>query len=151
MLYFKFENGVAVSAHSAEEVYKESGELRAGYQCRADWTTGRAAEIAADVAASLTTATGALYIVADSGPNVWPRYDVIRAPAIGDIVSKAFNGDSYPCGTVTAIGKGLKRITATDSDGSRTLFYKQGDRAQWLNNGTWSLRAGAHYSQNPSF
>jgi hypothetical protein len=72
---------------------------------------------------------------------------VVEVPKIGDAVSYAFNGDSYPCGYVTKVSKDYRIITTTD--GKR--FFRRRLSGAWVNGGTWSLVPGHRYEQNPSF
>lgn len=106
---------------------------------RNDWKTLEAAQ---KVAAHLPG-----YIATDAGASVSPRYDVIKLPKVGDKVSKAFNGDSYPCGVIVKISKTLKAITTDGGD----VFYRVRQTGSWRTAGTWSLQAGHVYTQNPSF
>lgn len=102
---------------------------------------------AADVAAYLTETTGRLHIATDAGEWVYPRYDVIEPPKVGDEVSYAFNGDYYPCGEIVSISESLKVIKT--SSGKR--FYRRKLTGAWLNNGTWSLIPGHVSRLNPEF
>ena len=99
------------------------------------------------IADSATKLTGRLYIATDAGEWVSPRYDVVEAPAVGDEVSYAFNGDYYPCGVITSISKSLKLITT--STGRK--FYRRRQSSAWLNNGMWSLVPGHIRRLNPEF
>ena len=99
------------------------------------------------IADSATKLTGTLYIATDAGEWVSPRYDVVVAPAVGDEVSYSFNGDYYPCGTITAISKSLKLVTT--STGRK--FYRRRETGSWVNNGMWSLVSGHHNRLNPEF
>lgn len=84
----------------------------------------------------------------DYGSNVWPRYGVCQPPQVGDEVSYSFNGDSYPCGVVTKVGKNHRMITVTDG----TRFYRRKLQPRWLmTGGTWSLISGHHDDRNPEF
>ncbi len=87
------------------------------------------------------------YIATDAGAHVSPRYDVIKLPKVGDKVSKAFNGDSYPAGVIKSISKSLKLITTDGGD----KFYRVRETGSWRSGGTWSLTPGHVYTQNPSF
>jgi len=107
--------------------------------------TRRAAISVAEEANALND--GHHYLASDEGPNVYPRFDVIRAPALGDKVSYAFNGDSYPDGEIIKISPTFKVIAT--STGSR--YYRRGHRSSWVKDGTWSLVIGHVYKQNPSF
>lgn len=98
--------------------------------------------------ANMLNANGAeSYIAIDRGECVSPRFDVIELPKVGDPVSKAFNGDSYPEGTIASISKSLRVIT-TDTG---VKFYRRRQTGSWLANGTWSLIHGHHSEQNPHF
>jgi hypothetical protein len=113
-------------------------------ECRRDWNS---MEQAADVARKLSDASGELYLATDSGEWCLPRYDVIRAPKVGDAVSYSFNGDSYPCGHIAKISDSMKLITTTDGK----KFYRRKLSGSWVRNSTWSLIQGHHREQNPSF
>jgi hypothetical protein len=91
---------------------------------------------------------GKLYIATDAGPTVSPRYDVILAPAVGDEVSKYFNGDAYPVGTITKISPSLNTITTS----SGLKFRRRGDTGRWLQaGGTWCLLPGVRNDRNLEF
>lgn len=152
MIYVRFENGSAVQALTSEEVYDPSVReqnreaIRNGTLRNAnDWTSF--AEVI-DIAAQLTSATGELYIPVDAGPHTSHRYDVVRAPKVGDEVSYSFNGDTYPCGTITKIGGSNHRIVYT-SDGKK--FMRRKLSGSWINNGTWALVHGHITERNPHF
>lgn len=100
-----------------------------------------------NIAVMLTKFQNKLWLPVDSGPNVHPRYDVVEAPAVGDEVSFAFNGDSYPDGQIVKITKTFQVQTST---GKRYRRYK--NTGVWLKEGgTWHLRQGHVSTQNPSF
>lgn len=103
------------------------------------------------IAAQATEATGELYVAADSGAHVSPRYDVIKAPKVGDEVSYAFNGDSYPCGKITKISDSLRRVVAEEENGAKHVFYRRRNSGAWIKDQTWHLTPGHVYTQNPSF
>lgn len=84
----------------------------------------------------------------DRGSHVSPRYDVVRMWQLGDKVSKAFNGDCYPEGTITRISDSKRMITT--STGLR--FYRRADSGSWIQQGgTWQLCLGHVEKRNPSF
>lgn len=96
------------------------------------------------------------WFVVDHGPCVHPRYSVSRFPQVGDAVSKAFNGDSYPCGKITRISDGHRTIW-TDSG---MVFTRRKDGADNLDNSnawypkggrTFYMIDGHHNERNPSF
>lgn len=99
------------------------------------------------LATYLTAMTGITYLPTDSGSSVWPRFDIMAAPAIGDPVSYSFNGDTYPCGLVTKI---TKTWQITTSEGKK--FRRRGNAPGFrMEGGTWSLVPGHHDERNPSF
>lgn len=104
-------------------------------------------EHAGEIAASATEATGKLHLPVDSGSGVWPRFDVIEAPMVGDNVSYAFNGDYYPCGQIKSISASFRLITTTEGQ----KFYRRKQSANWKYSGVWSLVDGHHSELNPSF
>jgi hypothetical protein len=118
--------------------------MSAGWTDRNDWKTMADAE---RIAASATKATGVIWLACDKGPSVSPRYDVIKAPVLGDSVSHGFNGDAYPLGRIAKISPNFKTIMV-DTTFGRKRFTRKG--AGWVNNG-WSLLPGSQYRQNPEF
>ena len=90
--------------------------------------------------------SGEAYVATDAGGQCSPRYDVIRAPAIGDEVSYGFNGDCYPCGTVVKVSKSLKRVETSEGK----VFNRSKNTGRWFQHG-WALVNGHHYEQNPHF
>lgn len=113
-------------------------------QCRHDWDTF---EQAVEIAHGLTESTGTRYIATDSGNGGLPRYDVIKAPAIGDKVSYAFNGDYYPCGEISKISDSMRCITTTDG----AKFYRRKMTGTWLKDRTWSMVHGHINRKNMEF
>lgn len=99
------------------------------------------------LAAAAYALTGKLHMGIDNGECVWPRYDVIEAPVIGDEVSYAFNGDYYPCGTITKISASMRRVETSTG----TVFYRRKLSGRWVYNGTWSMVHGHISKLNPSF
>lgn len=99
------------------------------------------------IAESATKETGDLYIATDAGEHCHPRYDVIKAPQVGDEVSYCFNGDSYPCGVIASISKTMKKITT--SDGKQ--FFRSKDTGAWVYNKYWSMVPGHIHRLNPEF
>jgi hypothetical protein len=107
----------------------------------------KSVEQAAEIAESAQNVTGKTYLPVDSGSGVWPRFDVIEAPAVGDDVSYAFNGDYYPCGQIASISASFRLITTTEGQ----KFYRRKQTANWKYNGVWSLVDGHRSELNPSF
>lgn len=101
------------------------------------------------IAEAATKFSGKLHIGIDQGANWSPRFDVVEAPAIGDAVSYAFNGDSYPDGHITHITPGTLRVVKTDTG---SVYYRRGNSGRWVKKGgTWSMIDGHHNDRNPSF
>jgi hypothetical protein len=114
------------------------------------WMTRRdidSMEHATEIAESATKAAGKLYLPVDGGYGVWPRFDVIEAPAVGDDVSYAFNGDYYPCGQIKSISASFRLITTTEGQ----KFYRRRESACWKYNGVWSMVDGHREELNPHF
>ncbi len=109
-----------------------------------DWKTMEQVE---KIAAEISAITGTVYIAADSGSGVSPRFDIIKPPKIGDEVSYGFNGDYYPCGTIARITRGGMVVTTTGKK-----FNRRKQSAAWVMvGGTWSLAQGHISEQNPHF
>lgn len=143
MYYFLLnEAGVAVAA--VEELSAEYRGTK-NYTYRGDFKNFQRA---VEIAEQITAATGELYLPVDNTANVSPRYDVIRAPAVGDEVSYAFNGDYYPCGKIVKISPTYKKIT---TDTGNTFYRTRLNSANWKMDGTWSLVRGHIERQNPCF
>lgn len=162
MNYFNINAALEVIAVSAtfpgnDSVWarKPDGTIGAGWISRWDWSDHPVSPrmFAQQLADSASKLGGDKFMVNDSGPGCSPRFDVVRAPAVGDVVSKGFNGDSYPVGKIVKISaKGMKLITVQADDGTVLRFYRKGERAAWVQaGGTWSLIHGTHNERNPSF
>jgi hypothetical protein len=151
MLYFRVNSAFEVAGISAKPDYekmvfarKADGSYGAGWLNRNDMPDFAFAE---KIAASASKLMNKLYIATDSGPNVSPRYDVIEAPAVGDEVSYAFNGDAYPCGKIVKISESLRVIEVSEF---KKKFYRRGQSGCWKKDG-WSLIPGVVNERNPSF
>jgi hypothetical protein len=104
---------------------------------------------AAVYANGATKATGEQYFAIDQGSSHYPRFDVIRAPAVGDDVSYAFNGDYYPAGKINKISKSYRRVS---TDAGRTFFRRSPTKGSWvLQGGTFCMVRGTISKWNPSF
>lgn len=111
-------------------------------------TFGDAAALAEEYNAALGATPGWRTLApTDEGAGVWPRHDVIRAPVVGDRVSRTFNGDYYPAGVVVRVSDSFRRV-ATDVG---VVFYRRGLSSSWVSDGTWSMAAGWRDEKNPSF
>ena len=137
MLHFKLNtNNVVIAV---------SDKLSNDTISRSDFTSRQMAE---EIAAQATEVTKKLHIVVDRGNSRLIPYDVIEAPAVGNPVSYAFNGDYYPCGEITAVSPTLKKIvTSTGHE-----FYRSKQTGNWKLKGTFfSLIKGHIDKRNPSF
>lgn len=138
MLYIDTNTDKVISADEAKDRrYVET-------TTRHDWLSYDAA---CELAARVSFAMGELYIGIDNGENIYPRYDIIKAPVVGDDVSYTFNGDYYPDGKIVSISESL-RVVVTDSG---KKYYRRKLTGRWVMNKTWTLVQGHHNDKNPSF
>lgn len=86
------------------------------------------------------------YLAVDRGLGVAPRFDVIEAPKVGDLVSRTLNGDYYPDGEIVKVTPGFKTIKT--STGSSYRLTKNGT---WAMNRYWLLVKGHRSELNPHF
>lgn len=101
------------------------------------------------IAKEATEVTGELYVGIDNGPSVWPRYDVMKAPKVGEAVSYGFNGDYYPDGEIVHVTAGTLRQIKTSTGAT---YYRRKQSGGWTKKGgTWSLVMGTHNDKNPEF
>lgn len=165
MLYFKLQAGhvVEISADYPTEIKTAAdggGSLWArqpgreglgdGWANRNDFTSFEQAQSIAASAWALVQSRKEErnFIATDAGPNVSPRFDVNEAPKLGDPVSYGFNGDSYPDGTITFIGKNYSTIRTSEGH----TYYRKRLTGSWKQpGGTWSLLLGHRNDYNPSF
>ncbi|MBT9138102.1 MAG: hypothetical protein DDT31_00649 [Syntrophomonadaceae bacterium] len=139
MIYIRVVNELPVEWTSNFSPEQHKGSQ---WQSRRDWQDYATVERFAQY---LTAATGKTYLPADYTENVSPRYDIIEAPKVGDLVSYGFNGDYYPCGAITKITKGWR---VTTSGGKKFNRFKQ--TGNWLAiGGTWSMVSGHINERNP--
>lgn len=144
MLYFLQDkpNGTIIGV--TEKLSDEQRALPHTY--RWDFKTLADAEMVAAEATALND--GNVYIAQDGGESISPRFDVVRAPAKGDPISYAFNGDYYPDGHIKSISKTGKKITSTTG---RSYYRTREHSAKWRYAGTWTLVYGHHDKRNPEF
>lgn len=141
MLYVKMKNDVAVDVLNdfpGNDTFQE-------YESRGDWKTF---ESVTEVAAQVSEFMGETYLPVDNGLHHYPRYDVARKPRVGDEVSYAFNGDSYPDGVIVSVGDGVRAVVKTSTGRKFNRVRKTGS---WMNGNTWSLVNGHYDKRNPSF
>lgn len=138
-------NKAVAVCESYEHVRNATADGLMREESRSNWGSFEEAE---KRAAEVTEATGVLYIATDSGSGCYPRFDVVRPPAVGDKVSYAFNGDYYPDGEVVKVSPTLKKVeTSTGS-----VYYRRKLTGGWKKKGgTWSLINGHHNERNPHF
>lgn len=99
------------------------------------------------IAEEVSHLTKKFYMPIDRGDGVYPRYDVIDPPAIGDKVSRCFNGDSYPCGEIVKITPSWRITTSTG-----VKFSRVKQTGSWkVINGYQSMISGHHDERNPHF
>lgn len=153
MLYFKINANKQVTEASTLSPKQAGRDDWSSASTSADgsgWMTRhdfKSMDQAGEIAKSATEVMGKLYLPVDAGSGVWPRFDVIEAPAVGDDVSYAFNGDYYPCGQIKSISPSFFLITTTEGQ----KFYRRRESACWKYNGVWSMVDGHREELNPSF
>jgi hypothetical protein len=119
-----------------------------GWMCRNDIESWEEAQAIASAANAFCGSPDA-WIATDAGEWVSPRYDVIEAPKVGQFVSKGFNGDYYPLGTITKISHDFKRVTVENENGTKYVFYRKKMSGVWLLNRMWGLVCGSVNERNP--
>lgn len=129
--------------------------LEDGYDCQGDYDWSTKCFMVRDVtperheviARQATELTGRVHVVIDNGPHRGNRYDILEAPAVGDAVSYAFNGDSYPDGHITHVTAGTLRVIKTDTG---SVYYRKKNSGAWVKKGgTWGMIKGHVRKQNP--
>jgi hypothetical protein len=149
MLHFKVNANQEIIEVTAEypsqgSTHRSASADGSGWMTRHDF---KSLDHASQIAQSATEATGKRYLPIDNGNSAWPRFDVIEAPAVGESVSYAFNGDYYPCGHIKSISASFRLITTTEGQ----KFYRHRQSANWVYGGIWSLVDGHRNELNPSF
>lgn len=137
---FNQANEVVGAANGVTEAHASGNR----YESRWDW---KSLEQVQGLAKQLSDATGDLYHGQDKGANVRPRFDIYKAPAVGDEVSMTFNGDYYHCGKIVSISTSMRKIVTANG----TTFWRRGHGALWLNLGTFAMIPGVHNERNPHF
>lgn len=125
MLYFYYRKGQGL-VEIAEDFLSEPDDT---ITCISRHEIG-CFDIAEQIAKDATKLSGDLYLVSDAGDHVHPRFDVFKAPQVGDAVSKEFNGDAYSCGKIVSIGNGPTMLIKTDTN---QTFKRRNSRA-----GSWA-------------
>lgn len=100
------------------------------------------------MAAKMTARTGDRWIAYQT-TYAFSRYVAVPAPKVGDPVSYAFNGDSYPDGEIATISPTLAKIVTTTG----TVYNRQKTRpGAWMRKGgTFSMVKGHVNKRNPHF
>lgn len=97
-----------------------------------------------EIAEKLTARFGVVYLPATHGTR---QFDVIKAPAVGDKVSKYFNGDAYPEGEIVRITGKWQVTTSTG-----VKFRRQQETGSWKEvNGSFYMIGGHINERNPHF
>ena len=149
MFYIRIKSCLPVEVLPA---YPKDGPWsRGSFTNRTDgWLSSRDVESMAEarsLALYLTSMTGTAYLPADEGGGISPRYRIVEAPVVGQKVSRTFNGDTYPCGTIVKI---TRTWQITTDDGTR--FRRRRETGGWLETGgSFWMTSGHHYEQNPHF
>jgi hypothetical protein len=141
MIFLKVVNGLPTEvAH----VLTSEQHQDPTWQSRWDWKDYATVET---LAKYVTAMTGKTHLPTDAGGSTSPRYDIIEAPQVGDLVSYGFNGDYYPCGEIEKITKGWRITTSTGK-----VFNRRKNTAGWrMVGGTWGMCAGHIDECNPHF
>ena len=148
MIYVKLDEHNQVDQMcDSDNPHYDHNEIIAGqndWQSRHDWKSFEQVE---QIAAGLTKLIGDVYLAVDQGSSTWPRYDVMKAPKVGDKVSYAFNGDYYPDGEIVGITNGWRITTSTGNK-----YNRRKNSGSWRKiGGTWSLVQGHINERNPHF
>lgn len=114
------------------------------YAYRGDF---KSLEDAQKIAESASNVTERLHMAIDNGNYCSPRYDVVEAPLVGDMVSYAFNGDYYPDSEIVKISKSYRRIETA----SGNVYWRYKETGSWKLQGTWIMVKGTHDERNPCF
>jgi hypothetical protein len=148
MLYFLFDTNDGRMIQATPELPKAYRSKPDAYTYRGDIKDFADAERIASLANML--ADGYTYVAVDAGPQVSPRFDVVRGFQVGDAVSRSFNGDSYPVGTVTKVSGANGRIVTVSDGQSVRAFYRRKLTASWVEKGGgFCLSRGIHEKRNP--
>lgn len=133
MLWFtETENGLVVTEKMVDQTSL----------CHYDFSTFDDVEL---VAKKFSTESDT-YLAVDRGDHCYPRYDVIRAPKVGEPISRAINGDYYPDGFIARITDGFKTVISTQ--GTR---YRRTKTGGWVANRYFAMVYGHRSELNPHF
>ena len=130
------------------ESYKEAINLSYSksvtIEDRHDWKNF---EEVSKIAVELSVLKNTEHLAVDQGDWISPRFNVIKAPKIGDKVSQCFNGDSYPEGEIVKVTPSWQVTTSTGKK-----FRRVKKSSTWLRaGGTFAMIIGHYDERNPSF
>jgi hypothetical protein len=149
MLYIRFNGGLPCEISTGYPVPDVVGGGRQ-WGRENGWVSARDAESFVEAetwARYITAMTGDAYLPVDNTESTYPRFEVIRAPKIGDPVSYGFNGDYTPDGVIVKISPKWMITTSTGH-----TYRRKGLRKSWLQpGGTWGLVDGHIDERNPHF
>jgi len=132
------------------KIIEATSTIRYGEAARGNQTIDRndlkTFDAAKDLAARATKDLERSFLATDSGEYVYPRFDVIELPKVGEYVSMGFNGDYYPVGKIKSISKSLRLIVTTDG----RKFYRIRETGKWVCGG-FGLVRGIRDERNPEF
>lgn len=145
MIYVLFDaNDKVVALAESHEEAQRAPHPAVRFESRWEWKSW---ECVVSLVAELHPAfDGQIFLPVDKGDSTNHRFDIIKAPRVGDEVSMGFNGDYYPVGKIESISASMKLIIA---GGKR--FYRRKQTAAWLHGKTFALIPGHYNERNPSF
>lgn len=79
--------------------------------------------------------------------NPLERYDVFKAPSLGEQISTGFNGDYRPCGIIQSISKDFREIRSSEG----MVFRRKAESESWVSQGIWYMVKGHRNEDNPHF
>ena len=124
---------------------KDEFSIKGLWQARADWQSFEEVE---KIASHLTSITNKAFMAIDNTSSVWPQFDIIETPKVGDAVSYGFNGDYYPDGYIVSI---TQKMQITTSSGKKYRRYKNTSNWRSCGSRSWSLVQGHINERNPHF
>lgn len=120
MIYLKLIASKAVQAITRQE----AKDLASGVDVFCDWDYTSFEQVE-NFVKELNSQQSVKYVAVDRGDFVSPRFSVVKMFFVGQEVSKGFNGDYYPQGTVTKISKTGRKITLSNEKPSIVTKIQQ--------------------------
>lgn len=77
-----------------------------------------------------TEITGEKYLPV-SRESTLPKCSIVRAPKVGDVVSRQYNGDANYVGVVVSISSTFKKVTVETDEGYYVSFYRVKNTGAW--------------------